>query len=546
MIAARVRGGGRARLVDHQHVPRSQAQRLVAGAGGAGIEAVLGVEPGADVAGGDPLLGEHLGLALPVGDPEHPRAVTRAAAIGRGRRGLAGLGPGLGHGADQERLPGPGRRGEHLHRGAGGEDPAQRRGLVGAQLPASVGEASQHGVGLLGAPGGGAAPDRGVAQVLLAQQLVVRGEALRPGFDEHARPVGAVVALLEPRRPHRIGHHPRLAHGLVREPFQERPDLLRADPQVAREGIGDRAGQIRAGPGLLGVLHLLQRAGDHVALRPHRRLPRGVLGDRPGDLGEILAELLGVPVGPLGKLLVAGQTLVGLAPPGGQGGLFHQCGPLVPGRRPAVRLGERRDQLLRRGFDRGTALAEQLPGRRVDRGELAGLAVRAELPHRAELLPAPRLRAAVGVRAAGGLPLEQQRPVQRPPLPIRALGLVQDRAVRVQLRVPVAGVVLQKRRRHQAMGVHPLPGAAAVVPGAGVAGLVCVEVQQRPVPDHHRLLHDRGLARPLLGGVVVARGPDLVRRALERHPHHRQRLRRRKGRVVERHRLPRRLRGLSA
>ena len=75
-----VRGGRGAGLVDDQQVARAQPERLVVAAAAAGVEAGLPVEPAADVAGGDAFLGEHVGLALPVGDPEHPRPVPGGGA----------------------------------------------------------------------------------------------------------------------------------------------------------------------------------------------------------------------------------------------------------------------------------------------------------------------------------------------------------------------------------------------------------------------------------------------------------------------------------
>ena len=74
-----VRGGRGAGLVDHQQVPAAQPERLVVAAAAAGVEPGLPVEPAADVPGGDAFLGEHVGLPLPVGDPEHPRPVPDGA-----------------------------------------------------------------------------------------------------------------------------------------------------------------------------------------------------------------------------------------------------------------------------------------------------------------------------------------------------------------------------------------------------------------------------------------------------------------------------------
>ncbi|MDN5852246.1 MAG: hypothetical protein L0K86_05235 [Actinomycetia bacterium] len=74
----------------------------------------------------------------------------------------------------------------------------------------------------------------------------------------------------------------------------------------------------------------------------------------------------------------------------------------------------------------------------------------------------------------------------------------------VQLRVVVARVVLQELRGRQAAPVDPPAGAAAVVPGPGVAGLLGQEVQRRAVPYQQALLEHAGLALPLRGGFDVA------------------------------------------
>jgi hypothetical protein len=92
---------------------------------------------------------------LTVGHPEHPRP-------GRGLRpAAADVRPDFGEGADEERLPRPGRRGEHLNRRTRGQDAAQRGGLVRAQLSTRTGEPVDHLLRLLLRPSRGTAPDRG-------------------------------------------------------------------------------------------------------------------------------------------------------------------------------------------------------------------------------------------------------------------------------------------------------------------------------------------------------------------------------------------------
>ncbi len=79
-----VRGRRGAGLVDDQQIPAPQPERLVVAAAAAGVEPGLPVEPAADVPRGHAFLGEHVGLALPVGHPEHPRPVLRCPAAPSG------------------------------------------------------------------------------------------------------------------------------------------------------------------------------------------------------------------------------------------------------------------------------------------------------------------------------------------------------------------------------------------------------------------------------------------------------------------------------
>ena len=116
----------------------------------------------------------------------------------------------------------------------------------------------------------------------------------------------------------------------------------------------------------------------------------------------------------------------------------------------------------------------------------------------------------------------------------------------VPLRVPLAGVVLQELRDDELVGVDPPPAPAAVVPDPGVAGVVLQVLERRASAGHHRLLDSLGVRVPPRGGLVVAGGAGVAGGALERQPGHGDRLRRRERDVDERHRLPRRPRGLRA
>ena len=135
--------------------------------------------------------------------------------------------------------------------------------------------------------------------------------------------------------------------------------------------------------------------------------------------------------------------------------------------------------------------------------------------------------------------------VQRPPHPVRAQDAVEDGLVDVQLRVPVAGVVLEELRDDEVRRVDPAAGAAAVVPDAGVAGVALQVLQRGGRAGHHGVLDGLGVRRPRGGGLVVTGRRGVVRGALERHAEHGDALRRGEREVDERHRLPGRALGLG-
>ena len=107
-----------------------------------------------------------------------------------------------------------------------------------------------------------------------------------------------------------------------------------------------------------------------------------------------------------------------------------------------------------------------------DPDDLAGLPVRARRDQHPERVGEPLLSGALPDRRRGRPPPVQAAPVERAPLPVRALDAVEDRVVDVQLRVVVAGVVLEERRDDPVVGVDPPAGGAAVVPDPGVAGVL--------------------------------------------------------------------------
>ena len=114
-----------------------------------------------------------------------------------------------------------------------------------------------------------------------------------------------------------------------------------------------------------------------------------------------------------------------------------------------------------------------------------------------------RIRSATGATASRWLCRRAR--VQGPPLVVGAVGAldpVPDRDVHVQLRVAVAGQVVQEQAGDQAVAVAPLPRAGRMVPGAGVGG-----VPLQPGDGFARRFHQRGLdligARVERGGLVL-------------------------------------------
>ena len=91
----------------------------------------------------------------------------------------------------------------------------------------------------------------------------------------------------------------------------------------------------------------------------------------------------------------------------------------------------------------------------------------------------------------------------------------------VQLRVVVAGVVLEERRDDPVVRVDPPAGGAAVVPDPGVAGLVLQVGQRGVVARPDRVLDGLAVLAPRRGGVLVAGVAGLDLLGLERGVQHR-------------------------
>jgi len=122
-----------------------------------------------------------------------------------------------------------------------------------------------------------------------------------------------------------------------------------------------------------------------------------------------------------------------------------------------------------------------------------------------------------------------------------ALHPVQGGVVDVQVRIVLAGVVLEERRDGPVVGVGPAAGGATVLPDPGVAGVLSHVGEHRVVARPDRVLDRSAALRPRRRGLLVpdSAGGDFLR--LERGVHQRHRLLNVEREVVERHVLPRRL-----
>ena len=109
-------------------------------------------------------------------------------------------------------------------------------------------------------------------------------------------------------------------------------------------------------------------------------------------------------------------------------------------------------------------------------------------------------------------PLAVQGPgIQGPPRvvgPVGALDAVPDRDVHMQLRVAVAGQVVQEQAGDQAAAVAPLPRPGGMVPGPGVGGVLVEPAHRFPRRFQQRVLEliCPGVERGGLGVLVAVAG----------------------------------------
>src|SRR5690606_12964229 len=110
---------------------------------------------------------------------------------------------------------------------------------------------------------------------------------------------------------------------LVREPLQQRPDLLRRQPEGRRQRLRNREDQIRAGPVGAVLPHLPQRLVDHLLLGPRLgRAPLRALEHVPRHPRQSHLQLRrGLTLPPV-ELLLPRLAVVRLRPPRLERGLL--------------------------------------------------------------------------------------------------------------------------------------------------------------------------------------------------------------------------------
>ena len=201
-------------------------------------------------------------------------------------------------------------------------------------------------------------------------------------------------------------------------------------------------------------------------------------GDHACDDGCLLAGLehgvrdLGQPAVDVGadlrvdpvQHLLAGLAGVRLRPPRHQRGLLGEPVELQPVRRPPVPGLERLDQLGRLRGDLTAPGRDQVHRLLRDADDLARLAVRAHREQHPERVGEPLLHRALADRRGGALQLVQRAGVDRAPHAVIAQDAVEEGVVDVQVRVVLAGVVLEERRDDPLRGRRssgpPLPRGA--------------------------------------------------------------------------------------
>ena len=245
--------------------------------------------------------------------------------------------------------------------------------------------------------------------------------------------------------------------------------------EVVGQGGVDRAGEVGAGPRGLARLDVGQRGLDHRPRRPRparsahcrgrrarrarrraaRRRPRRAAGGRPGRAPARGSRRRATsppawrrwPAGRAGRV----RALFGARPNRASNSANSSSAFAVTFRR--------REEI------RSIACCD-------DADDLAGLAVRAGREQQPEVVGEALLAGPLRHRAGGGSPPVERAAVEGAPRAVGALDPVEDGVVDVQLRVVVAGVVLEERRDDPVVGVDVPPRGAAVVPDPGVAGVL--------------------------------------------------------------------------
>ena len=200
-----------------------------------------------------------------------------------------------------------------------------------------------------------------------------------------------------------------------------------------------------------------------------------------------------------------GAARFGLGAAGVLPGLLVQQPQRAPGRRLAVHRLVLLGEPVQLAGDGDCPGGEQVHHVLADPADLGAVAVRPGHHHVAERGQLS-FQDPVGDRGDGEPLVVQAAGVQGPPLVVGAVGAldpVPDRHVHVELRVPVAGQVVQEQAGGQPAAVAPLPRARRVVAGARVG-----RVLFQPRDGFPRGVHQRGL--DLVGAGVERGGAVLV------------------------------------
>ena len=473
-------GVGHRGLVDEQDVGRRQPPPVVLGRPAAAGETGLRGEERGDVRGvRDAVVGQDVGRGL--GD-RHP---DRSSGLGAGR-----LGAGCGEVApgEVERCGGVGLA------GAGGADEDGGRGVRGRE-PDERGPLGR--------------VERGAHRVRVEPGLDLGGVERRPASDaggtqhRHLRGQVAAGGVLDLRRVDRRG-------GPVAEPGGRRggADLAAGDlddvlvrqgavgelleqgagltgleaAEVGRQREVELADQVVPGERRLAVRAVagLERLDDDGLGRepvvgrlelgePAVRCGLDDRGERRGHRGQAAGDRGRGQGVPALVLLLDVLALVGLRAAGGHRAAALDDGALGAGRGAAVLVLEGSQPALGLGGDGAAAAGEQVLDVALDADDPASDAVLAHLPAHTEPAGQLALELALGHRGDRRPCAVQRLAVERTPLPVVPLDLDEDRLVDVQLRVVVAGGVLEEPRHGEGVDVLPLAGAAAAVAaGAGV------------------------------------------------------------------------------